>query len=64
MKVVQPIADLYFGRKYKASIIEIETNTSFKTVIKKANLDHILWNRGYEAGIYEKPAHRTFSVWY
>lgn len=32
--------------------------------VNSVNLDHILWNRGYEAGIYEKPAHRTFSVWY
>lgn len=28
------------------------------------NFDHILWNRGYEAGLYEKPAHLVKTVWY
>lgn len=32
--------------------------------VTSVNLDHILWNRGYEAELYKKPAHRTFSVWY
>ena len=32
--------------------------------VTSVNLDHILWNRGYEAGIYAHPTHRTWSVWY
>lgn len=32
--------------------------------VTSVNLDHILWNRGYEAGIYALPTHRTWSVWY
>lgn len=28
------------------------------------NLDHILWNRRYEAEAYSKPPHRTMTVWY
>lgn len=28
------------------------------------NIDHILWNRGYEQDIYAKPSHRTMTVWY
>ncbi|MFN7113241.1 MAG: queuosine salvage family protein [Alphaproteobacteria bacterium] len=28
------------------------------------NLDHILWNRGYEADLIDLPRHRTCSVWY
>ncbi len=34
------------------------------TQVTAVNLDHILWNRGYEAGIYTLPTHRTWSVWY
>ncbi len=34
------------------------------THVTAVNLDHILWNRGYEAGIYALPTHRTWSVWY
>lgn len=32
--------------------------------VTSVNIDHILWNRGYEAGFLEKPAHLTRSVWY
>lgn len=32
--------------------------------VTSVNLDHILWNRGYEAGMYARPTHRTWSVWY
>ncbi len=32
--------------------------------VTSVNLDHILWNRGYEPQIYSQPAHRTISVWY
>lgn len=28
------------------------------------NIDHILWNRGYEPEIYSKQPHRTMTVWY
>lgn len=28
------------------------------------NIDHILWNRGYEPEIYARPPHRTMTVWY
>ncbi|MDE1152190.1 MAG: queuosine salvage family protein [Micavibrio sp.] len=32
--------------------------------VTAVNLDHIIWNRGYESGIYAKPTHKTKSVWY
>ncbi len=32
--------------------------------VTSVNIDHILWNRGYERGIYEKPSHKTLTVWY
>ncbi len=32
--------------------------------VTSVNLDHILWNRGYEAEIYAKSPHRTISAWY
>jgi len=28
------------------------------------NIDHVLWNRGYEPDIYARPSHRTLTVWY
>jgi hypothetical protein len=28
------------------------------------NIDHLLWNRGYEPEIYSRPSHRTLTVWY
>jgi hypothetical protein len=28
------------------------------------NIDHLLWNRGYEPEIYARPSHRTLTVWY
>ncbi len=32
--------------------------------VTSVNLDHIIWNRGYESGIYAKPSHKTKTVWY
>lgn len=32
--------------------------------ITVVNLDHILWNRGYEADLVNLPRHRTRTVWY
>jgi hypothetical protein len=32
--------------------------------VTSVNLDHIIWNRGYEREIYEKPSHKTLTVWY
>lgn len=32
--------------------------------VTSVNLDHIIWNRGYEAGLYQKPSHQTRSTWY
>jgi hypothetical protein len=32
--------------------------------ITAVNLDHILWNRGYEADMVNLPRHRTCTVWY
>lgn len=32
--------------------------------VTSVNLDHILWNRGYEPEIYSKLTHRTMTVWY
>lgn len=32
--------------------------------VTSVNIDHILWNRGYESGFHEKPTHLTRSVWY
>lgn len=32
--------------------------------VTSVNIDHILWNRGYESGFHEKPGHLTRSVWY
>ncbi|MEZ0261837.1 MAG: queuosine salvage family protein [Alphaproteobacteria bacterium] len=32
--------------------------------VTAVNIDHILWNRGYEADIYAKPTHKTMTVWY
>lgn len=32
--------------------------------VTSVNIDHIIWNRGYEAELYKRPSHRTFSVWY
>jgi hypothetical protein len=32
--------------------------------VSSMNIDHILWNRGYEPDIYAKPSHRTMTVWY
>jgi hypothetical protein len=34
------------------------------TTLTAVNLDHILWNRGYEADLAVLPRHRTCSVWY
>lgn len=34
------------------------------TDICAVNLDHILWNRGYEPDLAALPRHRTLSVWY
>lgn len=34
------------------------------TEITVVNLDHILWNRGYEPDMLALPRHRTLSVWY
>lgn len=33
-------------------------------MVTSVNLDHILWNRGYEPAIYSKPSHKTLTVWY
>lgn len=32
--------------------------------VTSVNIDHILWNRGYEAGFLDKPTHLTRTVWY
>ena len=32
--------------------------------VTSANIDHILWNRGYEPEIYARPSHKTMTVWY
>jgi hypothetical protein len=32
--------------------------------VTAVNIDHILWNRGYEPEIYSKPSHQTMTVWY
>jgi hypothetical protein len=32
--------------------------------VTSVNLDHILWNRGYEPDIYARPSHKTMTVWY
>jgi hypothetical protein len=32
--------------------------------VTAVNLDHILWNRGYEPEIYARPTHKTMTVWY
>jgi hypothetical protein len=32
--------------------------------ITSVNIDHILWNRGYEPEIYSRPSHQTMTVWY
>lgn len=32
--------------------------------ITATNIDHLLWNRGYEPKIYNKPSHKTETVWY
>jgi hypothetical protein len=32
--------------------------------VTSVNIDHILWNRGYEPAIYSKPSHKTLTVWY
>lgn len=32
--------------------------------VTSVNIDHILWNRGYEPEIYSRPSHRTMTVWY
>lgn len=32
--------------------------------VTAVNIDHILWNRGYEPDIYAKPSHKTMTVWY
>lgn len=46
--------------------VELMKNAAAQTGsrVNSVNLDHILWNRGYEAGIYALPTHRTWSVWY
>jgi hypothetical protein len=33
-------------------------------MVTSVNLDHIIWNRGYEPEIYSKPSHKTLTVWY
>ena len=35
-----------------------------RTDICAVNLDHILWNRGYEDDLIVLPRHRTLTVWY
>lgn len=35
-----------------------------RTDICAVNLDHILWNRGYEDDLIALPRHRTLTVWY
>lgn len=32
--------------------------------VTAVNIDHILWNRGYEPEICSKPSHQTMTVWY
>ena len=32
--------------------------------VTSVNLDHIIWNRGYEPAIYAQPSHKTLTVWY
>jgi len=32
--------------------------------VTSVNIDHILWNRGYEPEIYKTPTHRTLTTWY
>lgn len=32
--------------------------------VTSPNIDHLLWNRGYEPDIYRRPSHRTRTVWY
>lgn len=32
--------------------------------VTSVNLDHILWNRGYEPDVYAGKPHRTMTVWY
>jgi hypothetical protein len=32
--------------------------------VTAVNIDHILWNRGYEPQIYGQPSHQTMTVWY
>lgn len=34
------------------------------SAVTAVNIDHILWNRGYEPGIYRQPSHQTMTVWY
>lgn len=32
--------------------------------VSAMNVDHLLWHRGYQADIYQFPAHQTKSIWY
>lgn len=32
--------------------------------VTSVNLDHLLWHRGYTPAFYEKPRHKTMTVWY
>lgn len=32
--------------------------------VTSVNIDHVLWNRGYEPDIYKLPVHQTRTVWY
>lgn len=32
--------------------------------VTAVNVDHILWNRGYEPDIYARPSHKTMTIWY
>lgn len=49
---------------YACEIIRDAAQAAGYTALTAVNLDHILWNRGYESDLIDLPRHRTCTVWY
>jgi hypothetical protein len=49
---------------HACEIIRDAAQAAGDTALSAVNLDHILWNRGYEADLIDLPRHRTCTVCY
>ncbi|MDP2205276.1 MAG: queuosine salvage family protein [Alphaproteobacteria bacterium] len=49
---------------HACEIIRDAAQAAGDRALTAVNLDHILWNRGYEVDLIDLPRHRTCTVWY